>query len=63
MLVALGEVEGFPGVAGRTTLVSGGMTERAPFFGTVVRGGLVSLEFLPGEVLSSPRELPEVPSP
>jgi branched-chain amino acid transport system substrate-binding protein len=63
MLAALAEVEGFPGVAGSTTLVPGGLPGSEPFFGTVARGGLVSLEPLPGEVLSIPGPLPTAPSP
>jgi branched-chain amino acid transport system substrate-binding protein len=63
MLAALAEVEGFPGVAGSTTLVPGGLPGSEPFFGTVARGGLVSLEPLPGEVLSIPGPLPMTPSP
>ncbi|GAG24770.1 unnamed protein product, partial [marine sediment metagenome] len=63
MLAALAEVEGFPGVAGSTTLVPGGLPGRTPFFGTVARGRLVSLEPLADEVLSSPEAPPEFPSP
>lgn len=63
MLRALGEVEDFAGVTGRTTLVPGGYAGREPFFGTVVRGALVSLELLPYEYLPVPETPPESPLP
>jgi branched-chain amino acid transport system substrate-binding protein len=58
MLSALGAVKDFPGVTGKTTLIPGGLLERDPFFGTVSRGHLVSLDLLPGEVLSLPEPSP-----
>jgi branched-chain amino acid transport system substrate-binding protein len=58
MLSALGAVTEFPGVTGKTTLIPGGLLERDPFFGTVARGHLVSLELLPGEALSMPEPSP-----
>lgn len=45
MLDALGAVKDFPGVAGLTTLFGGGYHERSPFFGTVLGGRLVPVEF------------------
>jgi len=44
VLAALGEVRDFPGVTGRTTMMPGGLIAKAPFFGTVTRGRLVSVE-------------------
>jgi branched-chain amino acid transport system substrate-binding protein len=43
VLAALGAVRDFPGVTGRTTMVPGGLTAKKPFFGTIVRGRLVSV--------------------
>jgi branched-chain amino acid transport system substrate-binding protein len=63
MLSALADLKEFPGVAGKTTLIPGGLLERDPFFGTVARGHLVSLELLPGEVLSVPEPSPVEFSP
>lgn len=47
MLSALGGVRDFQGVLGPTTLLPGGHMERPPFFGTVFKGHLVSLDLLP----------------
>lgn len=47
MLSALGGVRDFQGVLGPTTLLPGGQMERPPFFGTVFKGHLVSLDLLP----------------
>jgi len=63
MLAALAEVEDFPGVTGRTTLIPGGLLKREPFFGTVARGRLVSVDLLPGDILPFPEPLPEGYSP
>jgi branched-chain amino acid transport system substrate-binding protein len=44
VLAALGKVKDFPGVTGRTTMTPGGLIAKPPFFGTVTRGRLVSVE-------------------
>jgi branched-chain amino acid transport system substrate-binding protein len=44
VLAALGKLKDFPGVTGRTTMIPGGLIVKTPFFGTVARGRLVSVD-------------------